>query len=285
MSKSNNRISSIETVGTFIKRGTCSETSCCVLNRAFDNPLRNEEHASLPFAGGIMQHGYQCGLIWGAALAAGAQAYRLFGTDPRAETKAVIAAQRVVESFRTLNKDNINCLEITELDKSSSTMQLITYFLIKGGTIGCFRRAAKFAPVAFREINTALSDENIEVPPAPISCSAMLAQKMGVSPMHEVMAAGLAGGIGLSGGACGALGAAIWITGINSLKEQGGKIDYKNPGAASTIDRFLKCTDYEFECSKIVGREFENVSDHAKYLCNGGCSKIIDVLSAKNERP
>ena len=31
-------------------------------------------------------------------------------------------------------------------------------FFIKGGTIGCFRMAARYAPVAFSEINTALSE-------------------------------------------------------------------------------------------------------------------------------
>ena len=45
-----------------------------------------EEHAAAPLAGGIMQHGYQCGMIWGAALAAGAQAYRLYGAGAQAET-------------------------------------------------------------------------------------------------------------------------------------------------------------------------------------------------------
>ena len=102
--------------------------------------------------------------------------------------------------------------------------------------------------------------------------------------MHAVMAAGLAGGIGLSGGACGALGAAIWIGGINHLKDQGGRIGYKDPRAAAIIDCFLKCTGYEFECSKIVGRTFENVGDHAGYVCSGGCSKIIEVLAAKTPK-
>jgi hypothetical protein len=69
MSKVKSSISSMGTVGTFLKKGTCSETSFCVLNNAFDNPLLIEEHATVPFAGGLMQHGYQCGLIWGAALA------------------------------------------------------------------------------------------------------------------------------------------------------------------------------------------------------------------------
>lgn len=155
----------------------------------------------MPFAGGIMQHGYQCGMIWGATLAAGAQAYRLFGANPHAETRAVIAAQRLIESFRALN-NNMNCLEITDLDKSSSTMKMIMYFFIKGGAIGCFRMAARYAPVAYREINTAFSEKHIEAPSHPISCAALLAQKMGVSDMHTIMAAGFAGGIGLSGGAC-----------------------------------------------------------------------------------
>jgi hypothetical protein len=242
--------------------------------------LKLEEHAAMPLAGGIMQHGYQCGMIWGAALAAGAQAYRLLGPGPQAETKAIIAAQRLVESFRARN-NSINCLEITNIDKSSSTMQMITYFLIKGGTIGCMRMAARYAPVAFSEINTALSEKHIEAPSPPVSCAAMLAQKMGVSDMHTIMAAGFAGGIGLSGGACGALGAAIWIIGMNSSKEGVGKIEFKSPRAIDAIDRFMKCTDFEFECSEIVGRRFENIGDHAGYLRDGGCSKIIEVLATK----
>ncbi len=227
-----------------------------------------------------MQHGYQCGMIWGATLAAGAQAYRHLGPGPQAETKAIIAAQRLVESFRALN-NHINCLEITDIDKSSSAIKMIIFFLIKGGTIGCFRMAAKYAPVAFSEINIALSEKHIKAPSVPVSCAAMLAQKMGVSDMHTVMAAGFAGGIGLCGGACGALGAAIWIIGMDSIKEGTGKISLKNPGAVDAIDRFMKYTDYKFECSEIVGRKFENIDDHASYLRDGGCSGIIEVLATK----
>ena len=251
-----------------------------VVDGSFDHPLKLEESATMPFAGGIMQHGYQCGMIWGAALAAGAQAYQLFGPGPQAETRAINAAQRLVESFRARNK-HINCLEITDLNKSSSTMKMIKFFLIKGGAIGCLRMAARYAPVAFSEINCAFSDKHIETPSAPVSCSAMLAQKMGVSEMHRVMTAGFAGGIGLSGGACGALGAAIWIIGMNSSKERDGKIDYNDPKAVDAIERFLKCSDYEFECSEIVGKRFENISDHAAYLRDGGCTEIIEVLASK----
>jgi hypothetical protein len=278
MTKAKSGISSIGTVRTFLKVGTCSEALCNVLNRAFDHPLKLEERASMPLAGGIMQHSYQCGIIWGATLAAGAQAYRLLGPGPQAETEAIIAAQRLVESFRARN-NNINCLELTDTEWQKS-MQVLRYF-IKGGPISCFRMAARYAPVAFSEINTALSEKHIEAPSPPVSCAAMLAKKMGVSDMHTVMAAGFAGGIGLSGGACGALGAAIWIIGMNSSKEGVRKIEFKSPRAIDAIDRFMKCTDFEFECSEIVGRGFENIDDHAGYLRDGGCSKIIEVLATK----
>lgn len=239
-----------------------------------------EEQAAMPLAGGIMQHGYQCGMTWGATLAAGAQAYRLHGPGPQAETRAMIAAQGLVESFRAHNK-HVNCIDLTGIDKSSSAMQMTTYFLLKGGTVSCMRMAVKYAPAAFNTIHAALSGNDVEAPASPVSCSALLAQKMGVSGMHTTMAAGFAGGIGLSGGACGALGAAIWIMGMNSLKEGAGKVDYNDSRAHTVIDKFLKSSGYEFECLKIVGRKFEDISDHAGYLRNGGCSKIIEVLAAQ----
>ena len=65
-----------------------------VLNRAFDHPMQFEECATVPFAGGIMQHGYQCGMIWDSALAAGAQAYRFFGAGPLAQAVAILTSQR-----------------------------------------------------------------------------------------------------------------------------------------------------------------------------------------------
>lgn len=242
--------------------------------------MNPEEQAAIPLAGGIMQHGYQCGMIWGSTLAAGAQTYRLFGPGPQAEAGAIIAAHSLVESFCAHNK-SMNCIDITGIDKSSSSLQMTVHFFIKGGTIRCMRMAARYAPAAFDKINTALSEKHNEALSAPISCSSMLAQKMGASDMHTTMVAGLAGGIGLSGGACGALGAAIWITGMNSMKGGADKVDYKNPKAAAAINRFVKCTGNEFECSEIVGRKFKDVGDHAAYLSAGGCSKIIEALAAK----
>lgn len=141
-----------------------------VLNRAFDQPLKPEEKAAMLHAGGIMQHGYQCGMIWGAVLAAGAQAYRLLGPGSQAETIAVIAAQRLVESFRTYHGE-INCLEITGINKSSSALKMIYVFLIKGRSIGCLHMSAKYAKAAFSVINSVLSEQQIKAPSSPVSCA------------------------------------------------------------------------------------------------------------------
>jgi len=248
------------------------------VNRSFDHPLVSEEHAAAPLAGGLAQ-GYQCGQLWGATLAAGAEAYRLFGPGTEAEYAALLAAQRLVASFRARNK-HIDCLEITGVDLSRPTMRMVIRFLIKSGATGsCFGMAARFAKAALGEIRATFAEKPIGVPAAPVSCAAKLARKMGVSDMHAVMAAGFAGGIGLSGGACGALGAAIWIAGMNSIQEGAEKTSFNSPVAAAVIDRFLKSTDYEFECAKIVGRSFQDIEDHAGHLHAGGCAEIIQALA------
>ncbi len=41
-----------------------------VVDDSFNQPLQPEEHAVMSLAGGIMGQGYQCGMLWGAALLA-----------------------------------------------------------------------------------------------------------------------------------------------------------------------------------------------------------------------
>jgi hypothetical protein len=65
-----------------------------------------------------------------------------------------------------------------------------------------------------------------------------------------------------------------------SKSENVPRVPYKSPSALDAIGRFLKCTDYEFECTKIAGRKFESIGDHAGYLGDGGCAKVLDVLAA-----
>ena len=136
-----------------------------VVDSSFDHPLKLEEGASVPLAGGLLQNGYQCGMLWGAVLAAGAQVYQRFGSGAQAESIAVLTSQRLVEVFRSRNK-HINCSEITEMNwKGNSTQSVVGQvlkFFLKGGPIVCFSMSAAYARVAFNEINTTLAEKHIE---------------------------------------------------------------------------------------------------------------------------
>lgn len=239
-----------------------------------------------------MSQGYQCGMLWGAALAAGAHAHRLLGPGTQTEMAGLQASQALVQAF-ILDSKHLNCLEITELNlkalteenPTSKRQQLAvgTKFLLKGGPIVCFRMAARYARAAFAEVNRMSAETPPAAPPGPTacaaSCAAQLARQMGASAMQVSMAAGLGGGIGLSGGACGALGAAIWMLGVKYLQAGASSIGFAPPRADETLQKFLEASGYEFECEKIVGRTFASPADHAAYVQAGGCAEIIAALS------
>ena len=241
------------------------------MNRAFGHPSALEEHAAAPLAGGIARNGYQCGMVWGSALAAGAEAGRRSGAGTRSEAAAVVAARSVVETFRARN-GAVDCFDLTDTNLNSKAQVL--RFIVSGKTVGCFRMAARCAPVGVAAIDAALAGEPV-VPAAPLSCSAVVARRLGASDLQAVAAAGLAGGIGLSGGGCGALGTAIWLDALG----RGTDFAALEARAAAIVDRFLKASGYRFECAEIVGRRFADLADHAAYLRGGGCETILAALA------
>jgi hypothetical protein len=151
--------------------------------------------------------------------------------------------------------------------------------------------SAGYAKEAAEAIDTAFADNTIEPPSPPVSCAAMLVKRMGGSDKHAVTAAGFAGGVGLSGGVCGALGAAIWILGLRCLEQgvaenQGElwKSEVFQSGAADMIDGFIASAG-EFECAEIVGRSFEGIDEHAGFLREGGCAELIESLAELGNPP
>ena len=93
-----------------------------------------------------------------------------------------------------------------------------------------------------------------------------------------ILLSSFAGGIGLCGGACGALGAAIWIQGMKGRAE-GASNKVINARISDTVERFQQASDYAFECTEIVGRRFESLDDHARHMREGGCSAILEALA------
>jgi len=111
-----------------------------------------------------------------------------------------------------------------------------------------------------------------------MSCASEVAKKMGASDEEMVMVAGFAGGLGLSGNACGALSAAIWMKNLDRCRKNE-KTSYKDPEADETIEKFYAATDYEILCDKITGCNFKTVEDHTEFIKNGGCDKLINTLA------
>jgi hypothetical protein len=240
--------------------------------------MPREERAVAPLAGGIAQHGYQCGMLWGAALAAGARTYRVYGAGPEAEVVAVRAAGRIVEAFRA-RTGFVDCYDVTGVDWQRNSKALMLKYFVRGGPVTCFRLAGEYSRLACDAIEASLSEPPVGVPESPVSCAALLADRMGATDEQVVMAAGLAGGIGLSGGGCGALGTAIWLFGLNDRQGEAkaGQID---PRVEAIVERYLESADYTFECAEVVGRRFDDASDHAAYVRSGGCRRILDALAA-----
>lgn len=259
----------------FRKLGTCSRTFFYLLNREFGHLKETEEHAVDTLAGGIMKKGYQCGMLWGSTLAAGAESYRRYDDFGQASNVAINATQNLMESFSSRTK-TISCREITKCDFLSK-LSMAKYFF-SGRFLSCFTLAEKWAPEAIQAASESLS-EKTDIPQMPVGCASQVVKKMGGSDEEMVMVSGFAGGLGLSGNACGALSAAIWMNTMKWLKNGNSKSAYPNPYAKNTLEIFNNETDGNFLCSKICGKSFSTTKDHAAFIISGGCNKLIDALA------
>lgn len=268
-----------DTKRIFLRKGACSHTFFYILNRDFGHLKEDEERASDPLAGGIFQQGYQCGMLWGCALAVGAESFRRHNNHDQAIAHAIIATQHIMESFLRRAK-SIECNDITDCDFTSK-FGLIKY-IISGKPITCFKLADKWAPEAIESAHDGLSIELPSMPERLLNCASEVAKKMGASDEEMVMVAGFAGGLGLSGNACGALSAAIWMNTLSKVKEQQYKYTLSDPDMENMLHTFYESTDYEIECCKITGRCFKTIAEHSEFIMNGGCAKLIDVLAKLN---
>jgi hypothetical protein len=262
----------------FRKKGTCSQAMCFLLDREFGHLQENEERATDPLAGGIWRRGEQCGMLWGAVAAAGAEAFRRHGDRDRAIGAAMAASQRIVESF-TKRAGSADCREITGCSWRSP-LGIAKYFFT-GKIFTCFTLMARWAPEAIQAAEEGLAGDMAGLPQRPLSCASEVARKMGASDEEMALVAGFAGGIGLSGKACGALGAAIWMKSLAWCWEHPGKTlsFFDNPGVKNALKAFDDATDREMLCHKITGRRFRTVGEHAEFIQDGGCAELIALLA------
>jgi hypothetical protein len=265
----------------FLRYGACSHTFFHVLNREFGFPKETEERASGVLAGGMMRTGHQCGMLWGSALAVGAESFRRHSDRGQAIVAAVTATQHLMDSFSNRTK-TIDCFEITGCDFSNKfdLAKSILKALLSGVVFSkCMNLAAKWAPEAIQSARQGLADKSADLPQMPISCASEVAGRMGASDEEMVRVAGFAGGMGLSGNACGALGAALWMNALEWSRKHPGKPSLSDPKPKNTLKAFYDATGSEVLCHKICGRHFKTMADHTTFIRNGGCDKLMTVLA------
>lgn len=261
----------------FLTKGTCSHTFFYILNREFGHPKEMEERAIDPMAGGILQNGYQCGMLWGASMALGAEAYRRHKEDLNKATAVTIrATQHIMKSFQNRTKC-IDCEDFTKTDFKNKWS--FAKYMLTGKFYSCFKLAEKWAPEAIQAAHEGLTLEDYQINEPVLSCASEAVRKMGGSDEESIMVAGFAGGLGLSGDGCGALAAAIWKTIFELVKKENWKSGLSDPDSEKVLNRFFEASEYKMECHEICGKKFNSIDEHSEFIKNGGCENIINVLS------
>ena len=254
----------------------CSGALFLHLNRNYGYPKEDQALAVGALSGGILQEGYQCGMLWGSTLAVGAESYRKYGNSNQAIHSSITTTHHIMKSFSARAKC-IYCRDITGCEWSKKMG--IAKYMITGKMFKCLHIGKKWAPEAIQAAN-----EGFSVAPAngqAISCATEMARKMGASDEEAIMVSGLAGGMGLSGHACGAVATAVWLKSLAWNKENpnASPKGMYNAQAKAILSTFYKETGSEMLCSKICGRHFNSIEEHAEFVKNGGCSKLIELLA------
>jgi hypothetical protein len=260
----------------FWKLGTCSQTLAHIMNRELGNRNEKTERALDPLAGGIIRRGHQCGMLWGSALGAGAEAYKKCKNPLEAQSVAIEVTAELINSFKNRTK-SANCRDITNCNFTNGWS--MAKYMVTGGPLRCFNLADKWAPeavdTAVRKFDEA-KDKDI---PDCINCASETVRQMGGNEEEQTMVAGFAGGLGLSGNGCGALAAAIWKDTIAYCEENPEETGYNNKGAENYLHDFEAFTNGELKCSEITGKFFSNAQEHSDYIKEGGCKKQIECLT------
>lgn len=258
-----------------VMRIGCSGALMYTLNNEFGHPSPREEKAASPLSGGILQSGNQCGMIWGAVLAAGGQALNEHEDVEKAKEVALLSAAAIVDSYRRRTAC-VNCRDFTGTD-FSRPLQMVRYLLFR--TKACFRLAEDWAPEA-----VAVSREQLRLAVGlldgeGLNCASHTAALMGAGEREQGMVAGMAGGIGLSGEGCGALGTAVYIKSLRIMERQEGKSPYSHPELKRVLKIFRDHTGTANTCREICQQKFSSPAEHANYIRKGGCKELIESLA------
>lgn len=266
----------------FFKCLTCSHAMFQLLNHEFENIKPTEEKAADLLAAGIALKGHLCGMLWGGALAIGTESFRRYADKNMAAASAINASKHLFNSFYN-RVGKVNCRDISRVNWDNKKDFL--FYILKLITNGfvyspCFNLIAKWTPEAIQAANKGLSEKTNNNKPC-LSCATAVLKSRGATEEESLLVAGFAGGLGLSGNACGALSAVIWHKMLDWRKNNPGKAPafFNNQDIKKILRAFYIQTDSEVLCKKISKRNFSTVDEHSEYIKNNGCQKLIEILS------
>ena len=272
----------------------CSEASVTTQLDAFEIKEPTYEQALHPFSGGFMHLGHACGLLTGAAVAAGFLAQRRFSDDETRSAAALYAAIQLAKAYPEL-AESANCREITEVPLTNLRGRL--RFLQKGKARMCGHLHLRWAPQANELIKKALTQFESQRPIRECAnCAVRTMKKVvtvkGMKKEDAVLVSGLAGGVGLLGNVCGALAVGVFALSVihylgrdrkrrdsrirGSLQELAGT-RYRGPITRlrlAFIDHFGSDL-----CSQIIRRRFKDIEDHSIFIKSGECQQVIDFIA------
>lgn len=272
----------------------CSEASMTTQMRGFGIKEPAYEQAIHAFSGGFMHLGHACGLLTGAALAAGFLSRARFDDDEIMFAATLYATMQLSKALPEL-AGSVNCREITKelLSKLSGRLR----YVLRGKGRMCGRLHLRWAPQAQELIDTALTEFSESGPVRGCAnCAVQTMRKMvssvGMREEDSILVAGLAGGVGLLGNVCGALAAGVFaMSSARCLCKDAGKRDSRIRGSfqelvgssyrgspnqlrLAFVDRFGSEL-----CIQILNRQFQDIVDHSTFVEQGGCQEVIEFVA------
>jgi hypothetical protein len=251
------------------------------------------EQAIHAFSGGFMHLGHACGLLTGAAMAAGFVARSRFNDDETRASAALHAAIHLAKAHSELT-GSVNCREITETSLTSLSGRL--RYVQQGKGRMCGRLHVRWAPQAQQVIDKALAEFEERTTAGPCANCAVKTLRELKAPVRmkasdSVVVAGFAGGVGLLGNVCGALAAGVFAMSVTDqlsrrLKKRDSRIrgsfeelSGANYRGAPTRMRLEFVRQFGSElCIDIIGRRFRDAEDHATFIEQGGCENVRQLV-------
>ena len=100
---------------------SCSGSLLAAFDYEYDHIKPTEEEAASPLGGGMMQCGYQCGMLWGTSMGAGAEAYKRESNPQKAMAVTILTTQEIIDDFVHVTKSP-DCYDITNIDASNEIL-------------------------------------------------------------------------------------------------------------------------------------------------------------------